>query len=178
MKIYMLEPCFDEYQGLTPINDSFWEHESVLFNGTEQLYTNWDDLELEILDGDELLPKGDLPDFSVPYISLFSSHARETLVDLVSECGEFLSAKCDGDMYYLFNVTKLINKVDEDKSEFDRLVSSGRIIKVRKILFHKESSLPPIFKLSIMPLGNIFVTQEFKDKVEDEKLKGFKFVPC
>ncbi|HLK13229.1 MAG TPA: DUF1629 domain-containing protein [Fimbriimonadaceae bacterium] len=104
----------------------------------------------------------------------FSARALEALYPLIGDKIEALPLDCRDGRYYLINV---LNKVelDEPRSEFRR-VPSGRISTISKYAFPRGSTDGQhIFKLKQKPLGETFVSPEFKQAVEAHNLVGLVF---
>lgn len=177
MKIYILEPNLDDYQGIQPKNDDFWDYEAYSFDGEQFLTDTWKELKLETPEEDRDLIEGDLPDFSISYIPVFSQRSFEVLKNVINNFAEFLPAICGEKSFYLLNVKLFGYGLDEEKSDLTRL-STGRILKINQAIFKRGIEYPPIFKLSQMPKGEVFVNEIFKEIVESSGLSGFVFKEC
>jgi len=82
----------------------------------------------------------------------------------------------NGTIFYVINVTDLIDCLDYDNSEIKRFPSSGRVMRVIKYVFKIEKLRnTTIFKLPEFPKAISYVTEEFKNVVEENNIKGFKF---
>ena len=178
MKVYILRPKLEHFQGVLPTDDSFWEYKATLFSGQNSLLPTWDILQLEVDEDDKKLPKSDFIDISVAYIAVFSEKAVNILNSTLLGHGELLAAECDNENYFLFNVTQFSNILNEALSDINRLDGSGRILKINKYIFNEISDLPMIFKLHPMGYGEIYVSEEFKNIVESSGLLGFEFILC
>jgi hypothetical protein len=176
-EIFILKPDFDRFQELTAKADEFWDNQSLKFSEGNSIANDWQSLNLEIMDEDMLLPSSDFPSFPVSYIPIFSEQAKDELEETIKDFGEFLEATLGSDTYYLFNITTHIDCLDLEQSDLE-VLSSGTILKIKKAVFKSEIQFPAIFKLSNMPLGDIFVTRKFKEIVNNNGLKGFCFEPC
>lgn len=120
------------------------------------------------------LPKGDSPGLST-HIPVFSTRAVKALVHCLEGNGELLPIVCDGEDFFLFNVTRVIDALDETNSEVKRF-TSGRIMDVITFSFHQERLLSKtVFKIPQLVLSDVFVTDPFVERVIKAKLKGFKF---
>ena len=177
MPVYEL--CFnhEKYKTLMPVDDDFWLSSAELFNGRRILSTSWQCIQLESVPSIRELLLGDFTDFSVFYIPVMSQEAKDAVESTINQCAEFLMAKFESKNFFLLNVHKLIDVLDLNKSKVKRLASSGKIIEIEKAVFLNKDTLPPIFKLTNMPLGKVYVTDEFKHMVELSILSGFEFKP-
>lgn len=120
------------------------------------------------------LRKGDTPGLST-HIPVFNSKAVEILADFLEPNGELLPITCDGERLFVFNVTRVVDALDEDNSEL-KLFSDGEIMDVVGFSFFEEKlSGMTVFKIPQLIRMDVFVTDPFVERVEAAKLKGFKF---
>jgi hypothetical protein len=115
-----------------------------------------------------------------PYLSLhipvFSRRAVLALDNILYKHGEVLPLFRREDEYYAFNVTRVLNLLNEDKSNLV-LFSDGTILDIKSYSFNFfDLTGYPIFKLPQSLLKDVFVTEEFKRRVEESKLTGFTFM--
>ena len=90
--------------------------------------------------GNARLPKGDYP-FLVLGLPVFSRRAIEALGDLLEGNGEILPTTCEGDEIFFFNVTRVIDALDESDSEVIGFDGSSEIMRYREIhLFQGKTS--------------------------------------
>ena len=111
-------------------------------------------------------------------IVLFNQKAKDCLEGVFGDYVEFVPAKYQDDIYYIVNVLNIIDGLNYEKSEFEKL-DDGRPYSINKF------SLRPnivnnisIFKLFLedrIYSTEIFVSQEVKDIVEENGLTGFSF---
>jgi len=117
-------------------------------------------------------------DFSrVPGTGLiFSARALEALSDLLEGRGELLALEvADGSDYHLFNVTRVIDALDEERSEL-AYFSSGRVMDVDRYEFRPEElEGETLFKLAQFPRSRLYVTDAFVERAERAQLTGFDF---
>lgn len=79
--------------------------------------------------------------------------------------------------YYLVNILRNIDGLNVEKCEFEKTL--GIIIsKIKKYSFKKESLKYPIFNVVIENkiFNEIYVTDEFKNYVEEVNIEGFEFI--
>lgn len=78
--------------------------------------------------------------------------------------------------YYAINILTTLDCLDYDRSEFTYFKSTGGIRGIRKRVFKPDCiGDTPIFKLPILNRVTTYVTDEFKQLVEDNNLTGLKF---
>lgn len=119
------------------------------------------------------------PDFSwVSTAPVFTGRAVEALGDLLEGRGELLPlAVTDGSEAYAFNVTRLSEALDVERSELD-YYRSGGIMDVDRYVFDPATvARETIFKLAILPRSYEYVTDRFRARVEEAGLTGFRWKP-
>jgi hypothetical protein len=120
------------------------------------------------------LPLPDFPVFSTS--AVFSRRAVDALLDLLIENGEILPLECEEGEFFVFNITRELDALDEATSELRRFGRSGRG-RVKRIVRHAfvpERLTASIFRIPQKPL-RVYVTQGFVDRVEAAGLTGFDF---
>lgn len=125
---------------------------------------------------DDCLSGGLLPsDFpsSGGIIPVFSQRAVEALADLLLAHGEILPLTCVEGAYFAYNVTRLIDALDLQRSDYHQF-SSGVIFDISRHEFRPDRLRDAvIFKLPQMPGPGEFVTDVFVRRVEQARLQGF-----
>jgi hypothetical protein len=175
MKVYILRPDIDEYRGLF-----FSRKEDVLefnrrFDGTP-MKNNWK-REVKFVFRPGTKPKGDFPGLST-HIPVFNLKAVKALADLLEGNGELLPTTCDdGEDYFLFNVTRVIDALNEANCAMKRFTDGKLMYIVRHSFFPDRVAGVKVFKLPQIPLMDVFVTDDFVKSVRTAKLKGFEFRP-
>jgi len=120
------------------------------------------------------LPKGDTPGLNT-HIPVFSSKAVNVLADLLEPSGELLPITCSAESYFVFNVTRVIDALDEGNCEL-KLFDDGDIMDiVRFAFFPKRLEQTTVFKVPQCVLTDVFVTDPFVERVKAAGLKGFTF---
>ena len=118
-------------------------------------------------------PASDFP--HLEGISVFSARAVDALADLLAGRCELLPLDCDEGEYYALNVTRLVDALDEERSELVYF-SSGRLMGVDRFAFRPDKLVgETIFKLRQKPRWHEFVTGVFRGRVESAGLTGFAF---
>jgi len=120
-------------------------------------------------------PIGDV--FSIePSSYIINEKAYDILYPYLKNHCQIFKINNDGATFYVINVTDLIDCLDYDKSEIKRFPSSGRVMRVIKYVFKIEKlKNVTIFKLPEFPKAISYVTEKFKNVVEENNIKGFKF---
>lgn len=81
-----------------------------------------------------------------------------------------------GKTYYVINVLTTLDCLDFEQSEFTYFKSTGGIRSIRKRVFKPDCiGDTPIFKLPILNRVTTYVTDSFKQLVEDNNLTGLEF---
>jgi len=108
---------------------------------------------------------------------VFSARALEALSDLLEGRGELLEIEVvDGSDYHLFNVTHVIDALDEERSEV-AYFSDGGVMDVKRYEFRPEElEGETLFKLSQLSHSyDHYVTDAFVERAERAELTGFDF---
>jgi len=172
MEVYTLRADVNKYRGIYYINADDIVEFNRRFDGTPMKET-WTGKEQFAYIPDRLR-KGDTPGLST-HIPVFGLKAVATLEDFLRPNGELLPMTCDGERLFLFNVTRVVDALDEDNCELERF-SSGRIMDVESFsFFQRKLSGIIVFKIPQLILMDVFVTEPFVERVKTAKLKGFKF---
>ena len=136
----------------------------------------WDSVKMK-WDINEKSPIADFPNLG-GIIPLFNKKTKTKLDNLLQkEIVELLPVDVENEEYFILNAIKLYDGIlNKSKSDIDYF-SKDRIMTIDKYVFKKQTNLAPIFKIVELPVKT-FVTDEFKEIVEREKLTGIKFVEC
>ena len=175
MNIYALESDCDPYWNLRFVNDELDWQQIYRFDGTP-LADRWRPLavkadEQEIRD----LPASDFPHLfgAVP---VFRKSAATALQPLLEGSGELLPLTCQEGEYFIFNVLQIVDALDEPTSRIIRLPNSEKILEIEHFVFEPTPVIGvDIFKLKQQPLGRVFVSDRFVERVKDARLTGFRF---
>lgn len=172
MAIYRLDPDNDRFHNfaLADESDAAIYHR---FNGTP-LGDEWKSLEIMAVDtDDELAQLGDHALLGT--IPVFSERAIASLADTLKANGEALPLVYSRQPYFAFNVTSVVDALDEGLSKLQRF-SSGRVMSIDEFVFRPESVRGrSIFKIPQLPRAFVFVTDDFVDRVRAAGLQGFDF---
>ena len=99
-------------------------------------------------------------------------HTVEALSDLLRENGQILPLLSEDGDYCVYNVTTLLDALDEDRSVVKRF-SSGRVMGVQRFAFRPQIiGAHPIFKIPQLPRAHTFITDAFLSRVQSARLTG------
>lgn len=122
-----------------------------------------------------------ITDFStVSGTPVFNARALEALGDLLEGRGELLPLEVEGaGEYYAFNVTRLSDALDEERSELKLFKHSGRVMRVARYQFKSDRLAgETIFKLRQLRETYSYVTGTIRRQAEIAGLTGFTFDEC
>ena len=172
MRVYQLVADIDHYQGLNIAEGGLHDFAARFDEGKPLRGKVKKPRLVPFL---EELPKGDFPSLS-GNAPVFSPRAVEALHDMLAPNGELFSVDCDNDEYFIYNVTHLVDALDEPNSRVARFHDDGRIFHIYTYSFHaKRLRNETIFKLTQFRSGTPYVTQPFVERAESAGLKGFYF---
>jgi hypothetical protein len=171
MEVFRLEADADRYQNLALVDETEWARLNEGFGG-DRMAGAWLPPKVEV--DEPKLPASDFPGFSGTPV--FGARAVEALRDLLDPNGELLPLDCDTGDYWAFNVTAVIDALDEQASEVKRF-RDGRVMRVVRYEFVAEGVDRPVFKIPQEVKSREFCTDEFVRRVEEAGLSGFYFVP-
>jgi hypothetical protein len=108
-------------------------------------------------------------------IANFSQKAQSVLLPHIAPYGEVLPVHFDEAAFAIFNVTHIIDALDEQASEIKYFKSSGKVMTIERFVFKPEVIKDQwIFKLP-QDASN-FVTDRFVEVVRAAGLRGFEFI--
>lgn len=210
-RIYDVQAAWEDYRHL--VSESDWEFASPFMYGRTIQELNaptfrYLTLEEDIADEQELLDDDDggdpdqarrryeagvgdctvVRDFVTTLV--FSRKARERLASVLDATGQLFPVSVEGDEFFIYNCTRLIDAVDREASEI-RYVSGERPSQFTRLVFRNErvrnetlfkanwpepkDSSNSVDYSTIAPPLSIFATQEFVGLVRESKLTGFHF---
>jgi hypothetical protein len=108
---------------------------------------------------------------------VLSRHALDVLLPHIGNLGQVLPLAFDEAEYSFFNVTNVVDALDESASEL-KYFKDGGFHRVLRYAFKPEAVRDQwLFKIPQQPSGFAFVTDRFVDLVRSSGLTGFKFRP-
>ena len=172
MKIWQLSFDVDSYDNFIP-DVEFTADEVQSFNGQSKK-SNWTPIRVKRMEPEKGLNLSDSPGFTIP---VFSKKALSVLASITSDSAEALELISDTGEYYGINVTAVLDVIDYAKSEYVMYSDGKRIMAFKKYAFLLNPELfnHDIFKIIDEPTRRAFVSDRFKNLVEDNGLTGFKF---
>ena len=179
MKIWRLEVDFQDYESFKLINEDrqYLKKFKELIFATKEFGNDFEAEQIELVEGEN---KTDCPKFwSASGTPLLSKNATEVLCESLGDDVELIPVQCGDEIYFIVNVLSALDAIDSEKSVFRKL-ATGLVVGLEEyILIPEVIKNHSIFKLMLndrIMTTEVFVNEEFKDKVESNKLKGFKFV--
>lgn len=174
MNIFILQSDVDNYKWFTINDESDFD---LLFTMRGQSYKSmWKVIPIKeiVSESGELLMKiGDYPKFDEP---LVSRKAMESLKPHLGDSVEFLEVNAARHgVFYIMNVTKIIDCLDLEKSKIKYHDSSTNIMHIEQYVF-KEKKL--INEKTFRIKGyekQIYVTDNFRELIDNYRLEGFTF---
>lgn len=173
MKIWKLDFELEEYHNLTMLNKMSIE-DVQSFDGSSKK-DKWECPEVVRLEPEKRLVLSDAPGF-YPHIPVFNGKAIGILKKYLEQTSEILPLKNSENIFYAINIVKVLDCINYDKSEFKMFKDGKRIMRFKKYSFFKDSlEGSNIFKIIDEPLGNPFVTDNFRNTILENGLTGFVF---
>ena len=174
MKVFELRSDVERYCWLTMVNESDFD---VMFQfDGHPIRSRWSSPSVQYIRDDLSggCKVGDFPELA-PGIVVVSRRALESLVDILTKHGEILPLTSDDGDFFAFNVTRLIDALDDVNSKARRF-SSGRIMELLEPVFYGELLRgEAIFKVPERT-STVFVTQDFVSRVQEAGLSGALFL--
>lgn len=171
MKVWQLTFEVDKYDNLIPMRE-FTVEEIQSFDGRSHL-KQWKPLPVKRMEPEKKLDLSDAPGFTIP---VFSRHALECLKPLIERNIEILPLDFKEKEYFGINILTVLDAINYEKSIYKTFRDGVRIMAFKKYVFSadiiKDVSL---FKITDERTRYAFVSDEFKNIVETNKLSGFKF---
>jgi hypothetical protein len=133
----------------------------------------WTPLEVQLIrDGSAGTAPGDLVMLGVE--PAFTSRAVEALQDVLFPAGQILPLRSPDGEFYLWNVTRMLDALDENASALTRFDSSEKIMSVQRWAFKADVVADAVaFKIPQLPRAFTFVDDTFLKRVKEERLLGF-----
>jgi hypothetical protein len=181
MAVFRIREDVNRYEWLTLANfDEVFESVYQKFDGWP-MKESWPQLYVEGYREEDDEPECSSGDFR--YVSglspgiVLSKHAVDVLGPILVGNGELLPIHYSGAALFFFNVTCLADVLNFDKSDVV-CFSTGGILTVERYVFDADK-IPSndLFKIAQMPLGDTFVSEKFKEMVEENELEGLLFHP-
>ena len=173
MRIWMLINEADEYAWFEPAEKWDWNRMRS-FDGRNHKET-WEPIKIIRMEPELEQEFGDFPCFS-DGVQIFSDRVIDVIEEMIGNSVEFLPTITDEGVFWLVNITNVVNCIDYEKSQFRSFSSSGRIMVFEKYSFVEEKVRnEDIFRIVDMPYYRPFVSDRFKEVIEANDFKGFIF---
>lgn len=173
MRIWKLDFELDKYDNLT-FKEKLSIEEIQSFDGRPKK-KYWKNKEVVRLEPEKELAFSDAPGL-LAHLPVFSEKAIGVLNKFLENTCEVLPLENSEDNFYAINIMTVLECIDYEKSEYKLFKDGKRIMRFKKYSFIKnEIQDQHIFKIKDEPLGNPFVSDEFRDMVMSSKLSGFVF---
>lgn len=175
VKIYEFE-VVEGYEWVVPTNEADFEVFRT-FDGTP-LAETWHPVPMRMIQEDYL--GRPLRDSDAPWLGKHTPVLRRgatgPLADVLESNGELLPLECRDEHLVVFNATRVLDALDEDRSSLVRFPSTGRIMKIEAHVFLAAAIADvPVFKIPQMLRGSVFVSDEVVRLTEGSGLKGIGF---
>ncbi|MBE0388660.1 imm11 family protein [Pseudoalteromonas luteoviolacea] len=110
----------------------------------------------------------------LPHGFMVNEKVKETLSPLINNCGQWIPMKLGNETLFFFNITSLLDVLNDEQTEFETF--EGFVVGIKKYVFiNYDYSTYPVFRLQ-GNYGNFpIVTDRFKEFVEKQGLSGIKF---
>ena len=106
-----------------------------------------------------------------------SRRAKERIGAYLEQFGELLPLACPDGEFWTLNVTKIIDALDEARSDVLRSAETGRILVVWKHVFRAEAlGGAEVFRLPEAHSNLIYVTDAFAERLASSGLEGLTLV--
>ena len=106
---------------------------------------------------------------------VFNAHAVSVLSPLMGSAVELLPLRCEEGEFWVLNVLRVLDCLDRERTVFTYF-PDGSMKGVIKIFFHAGCLEDRhIFRLPIHNYSRIYVSQVFKDLVDEHDLRGLRF---
>ena len=104
----------------------------------------------------------------------FTARAVEALQDVLYPYGQILPLRSRDGEFYLWNVTNVVDALDEERSRLTRFASSGRVMSVEQWAFKPAALGASVaFKVPQFRRAYTFVTEAFANRAGAAGLLGF-----
>jgi len=176
--IYKVENDVEKFSIALPMNDSIWEANTLVFNGSSKK-GSWKDIDFFLQD-----KRLEIPNciYIAPGAIAFDEAAADSLIDILEMSGELLPVTIDGKAYFLHNITEVVGALDEEKTSWD-IIDGVKIDILKYCFLPNRLSESSLFKIPNLNSIDIFayshgkdLSDEFVFRYNQANLKGLKFI--
>jgi hypothetical protein len=169
MAVFVFTPDSDTYDSLVLAKSRDYDRLNMFTGGA--LASDWRPISARILKGKK---HGDFPSLA-GHVPVFGKRALDALRPLVNHCIEVLPLKVPSGELFAINVLQITDCLDVSRSELE-LDPDGEVMYIARYAFDEQClEGKHILKLRQVPLYGVFVSEEFKRRVEEEGLQGLIF---
>ena len=169
MSLYVYKPDSDTFDSLSLANKSGYDRLSRLVG--PRMAAGWRPLTVQVHKGNR---SGDFPSLA-SHVPVFSRKALDALQPLIGDTVEVLPLKCSSTDLFAINVLMITDCFDESNASFER-DQGGDVFYISRYAFDEQCLRGKhIFKIRQAPLHDVFVSEEFKQAVEQNGLQGLRF---
>jgi hypothetical protein len=174
MKIYEFQ-VVEGYEWVLPVNQGDFE----VFRGFDGLprSQSWRPIAVRLIkkSDDRLLAASDVP-WLGKHAPVLRRKALEAMSDLLRADGEVLPLACPEADLNVFNATRVLDALDEERSSLVKFPSSGRTMTIKEHAFRPAAlDGANLFKIPQMLRGSVIVTDQVVKRVEGARLRGVAF---
>jgi hypothetical protein len=172
MKIYRYQPNGDQFE-------SFLHEPNIQiileqFTSGASLYEDWKPISLTTSSSD-VREKGYFPALC-DWVPVFSELACAILKPYLKESVEFLPCATEqNERHFLVNILSIVNCLDKEKSDIIYNPVTNRVSSIRSYCFNEACIDTMIFKIPETLGLEVYVTDKFKNLVENNNLSGLLF---
>jgi hypothetical protein len=171
MKIYDLWPDTDKFDGLSykSKSDITMSHR---FTGIS-LSTSWIPIEVVYFNQ---RARGDYPGLLAGIPPVLTEKSLRVLLPYIEQDVEVLPLSCETEKLYAINVLAVIDCLDLEQSKYTKFENSDRVMHIEQYKFYEESlARRYIFRLPDWLSSRVYTLDSFKNIVESNGLRGFRF---
>lgn len=171
MKIWKLIPKANDYENLYSLEE-FDLDRLQSFDGRSKA-EGWRPWRFRPLEGN--MEWGDMASYHT-HIPTVTPNFIEATRDLIESSVEILPIDCEGKELYLLNTTEVLDCIDYTKAKPITFTNSSKIMMFEKYAFIEEKVKGKhFFKIKELPVGGVFVSDEFRQRTIDKGLVGIRF---
>ena len=181
MRVYRVTLDGDRYQCFLPEDGEIYKTDRLVFDCRPKL-ADWVPPPVYVYK--PKLKRGNFPCFVSSDCLIVDHAALQGLRDILERAGELLPLPHEGQLYHILNVTKRLDALDHDRTEWV-IGSEGMKLRIKRYAFHPDRLLQSdssIFKIPEQRRGDVLTyvatndpEREFKPAVERLGLKGLVF---
>lgn len=174
MRVYRWAPEPESAAWLSPSDENGLVRMDAISCGRRAANT-WTPIRVDIVDTDETgssLGPVDVTSLGAS-LRVLSGRAVAALGEYLESFGELLPLECPGHTYFAYNVTCLIDALDEGEADVTYFPDTQRVMMVDRYVFKKEALADAhVFKLTRDPCGFILLTERAVERLTSSGCSG------